>query len=160
MNEDQRLAAGLKVGISNHVASAALAVLGGGLGLFTYISQSFAPPSSFYALMGAAAAMLVASIWAGGDGAARTVSAIAGGSWSDKSLPQFNWQALLTLLALIVLIVATAIGVSSAKVSAGTDRRVERVEKQLTTLSSTVTDLRRGQTQLRQRLRRGATPTP
>ena len=40
-NDDQRQAAVLKAGTSNYVGTATLAVLAGGVALFTYIQQNF-----------------------------------------------------------------------------------------------------------------------
>lgn len=154
MNDDQRQAATLKVGISNYVATAALAVLAGGLGLFTYISQSFNPPASFYVLMGLTAAVLVSSIFLGGHGADDTVSKVAQDTWRNEPIWQFNLQAMLTLMALVLLISATAVGATSPKESNSTERRFERIERHVTRLSDRVLRLQSEQKRVQRRIRR------
>ena len=77
LSDDQRQAAAIKAAISTYVATAALAVLAGALALFTYIGQVFAPPWTFYLLMGSAAVVLVASIVIGGDGQDLLVARVA-----------------------------------------------------------------------------------
>lgn len=153
MNDDQRQAVGLKVGISNYVATAALAVLAGSLALFTYISQSFKPPVSFFVLMGLTAGMLVTAIFVGGLGADETVAEAASGTWRNQSIWQFEAQAGLTLLALLLLIAATAVGASSPTQSTAAERRVQRVEQRATRLSDRVLELQRQQRELQRRLR-------
>lgn len=155
MDEDKRQAAGLKVGISNYVATAALAVLAGALGLFTYVAQGFSPPWTFYALMASVALMLVLSIAIGGLGADRTVASIAEGTWSPETRTrEFSRQASLTLLALILLVVATAVGTASPKATSAVDQRLERIEQRLGRLSDAVGKLERAEALVDQRLRR------
>jgi hypothetical protein len=137
MNEDQRQAGGLKIGISNYVATAALAVLAGAAGLFTYISQSFDPPWTFYGLMIVAALALVASIVIGGDGADATVASIAEGEWDNSKTWQFNAQSVLTLLGLVLVLAATAVGATSTQ-RIGEPERLERLEAQMIQLQSLI----------------------
>jgi hypothetical protein len=95
------------------VATAALAVLAGTLALYTYIAQNFSPPWLFYAFMTAGAFSLVASIFIGGMGADLSVAQVARGVWDNSRLWQFESQACLTLLALPLIAIATAIGTTS-----------------------------------------------
>ena len=118
LTDDQRQAASMKVGISTYVATAALGVLAGALGLFTYISQTSAPPWTFYGLMLLTAAMLVISIVLGGDGQDKTVALVARGTWTNNANWQFNVQAVLTVLALLFLTAATAVGATAGKLGA------------------------------------------
>jgi hypothetical protein len=130
MTDDERVAVGLKVGISNYVATAALAVLAGALALYTYIAQNFSPSWFFYASMGAGALCLVTSIFAGGIGADFSVAEAAGGRWANPVVGAFNWQAGLTLLALLLIVGATAVGTTSDRAADGsTDTRAELVRE-------------------------------
>ena len=113
-NENEQQAAVLKVGISNYVGTATLAVLAGGVALFTYIQQNFKVSSVFYVFTAAAAVLLITSFFVGGRGAAKTANELARGTWkAGTKIEAFNWQAILTLLGTVALIVATAVGTSS-----------------------------------------------
>src|SRR4029077_12385022 len=136
MDENQRAAASMKVGISNYVGSAALAVLAVAAGLFTYISQMFQPPFSFYLLMVLAAGCLVFSLILGGGGADEVTGKVAPGTWSNQSTSQFNLQSIMTLLGLVLLLAATAVG-ATARTQASVS------QQQLTTLSQTTGKLQR-----------------
>jgi hypothetical protein len=113
-NENERQAAVLKAGISNYVGTATLAVLAGGVALFTYVQQNFEVSGFFYGFTATAAALLIASFVAGGKGANTTADNLAKGTWNaGTNTPAFNIQAILTLLGTVALIVATAVGTSS-----------------------------------------------
>jgi hypothetical protein len=142
MTDNERVAAGIKVGISNYVASASLAVLAGALALYTYLSQNFEPPWSFQALMITAALALVASIALGGDGADATVAKVASDAWHNDSTWQFNWQAILTLLALLLLIAATAVGATAPRATDEPPRELSRIAAELRRLADHVEDTR------------------
>lgn len=113
-NENERQAAILKVGISNYVGTATLAVLAGGVALFTYIQQNFKVSGVFYGFTAAAAVLLIASFFVGGRGAAKTANELAKGTWrASTKITAFNWQAILTLAGTLALIIATAVGTGS-----------------------------------------------
>ena len=113
-DENERQAAVLKVGISNYVGTATLAVLAGGVALFTYIQHNFNPSVVFYGFTAAAAVLLIASFFVGGRGAAKTANELATGTWKKNTRNRaVNWQALLTLVGTVVLMAATAVGTSS-----------------------------------------------
>ena len=119
LSDDQRQAAAIKATISTYVATAALAILAGTVALFTYISQTFAPPWTFYLFMLLTAVTLVAAIVIGGDGQDLLVARVAKGTWTNESVWQFNAQAVLTLVALVFVIAGTAVG-TTAGTSSGT----------------------------------------
>jgi len=113
-------AAILKVGISNYVGTATLAVLAGGVALFTYIQQNFKVSGVFYGFTAAAGVLLIASFFVGGRGSAKTANELAKGTWKeDTKIEAFNWQAILTLLGTLALVVATAVGTSSHRPTTG-----------------------------------------
>ncbi len=115
-SENERQAAILKVGISNYVGTATLAVLAGGVALFTYIQQNFKVSGVFYGFTAAAAVLLIASFFVGGRGAAKTANELAKGTWkTNTKINAFNWQAIFTLVGTLALIMATAVGTSSHK---------------------------------------------
>lgn len=114
IDENGRQAAALRTSISSYVGTATLAVIGGGVALFTYIQQSFAPPGLFYVCMALGAGLLVISFILGGRGASSTAAALADGTWSiATSKPAFNWQAILTLLGLLAVMAAAGLGTTA-----------------------------------------------
>jgi hypothetical protein len=121
-NNDERQAAVIKVGISNYVGTATLAVLAGGVALFTYIQQNFKSSGVFYGFTAAAAFLLITSFVVGGKGAAEMANELAEGRWKKDTeiiaffnwkIMAFDWQAILTLLGTLALIIATVVGTSS-----------------------------------------------
>jgi hypothetical protein len=129
LNNDQRTAATIPAGISNYVASAALAVLAGATALFTYVSQQFDAPSVFDWVMGIGAGILVLAIFLGGVGSAQLTRQIAAGSWdSATQIKPYNWQAGLTLVGLLLVLGATVIGTSANPSTDRTDQRLEKLE--------------------------------
>jgi predicted MFS family arabinose efflux permease len=132
VSEGKRQAASMKVAISNYVASAALAVIGGAAALYTYISQTFEPPRAFWVLMVLGLACLVGSIVAGGLGADDATVAVADDTWTmNTSGGKFNGQAILTLVGLILVILATLIGASSDRRESSVEDRLEKIEQQI-----------------------------
>jgi len=143
MKEESKLsngklqAASMKIGTSNYVASAALAVIGGAAALYTYISQTFDPSGVFEALMLIGLALLVISIVAGGLGADDATQAVATESWTTStSGGKFNTQALLTLLGLVLVIIATLVGASSDRRESSVEERLDKVEQRLMKIES------------------------
>jgi len=107
-------AASIKVGISNYVGSATLAVIGGAIAVFTYVQANFSVTREFYVLFGAAVASSVLSLIVGGRAANTTAQAVAGKSWNDAtSKSGYNFQAISSLLGLGLLVVATLIGTTA-----------------------------------------------
>jgi uncharacterized membrane protein len=118
-DENERQAAALKASISSYVGTATLAVLAGGVALFTYVQQNFNVSDLFYTFTIVAAIALVASFIAGGKGANSTAEQLAAGTWTKNTKTRaFNWQALLTLAGTVALVVATAVGTSSHRPTA------------------------------------------
>jgi hypothetical protein len=135
--ESKRQAASMKVGVSNYVGSAALAVIGGAAALYTYISQTFNPSSLFDGLMLVALVCLVLSIFLGGMGADDATAAIANDTWTTGSSGnKFDLQATFTLLGLILVIVATVIGASSDRRESSVEARLETVEREVRELKT------------------------
>src|SRR6266699_509715 len=76
--EDERQAALMKTSISSYVGTATLAVLAGGVALFTYIQQNFKASAIFYVLVAVTLATLVLSFILGGRGTNTTAETLAG----------------------------------------------------------------------------------
>jgi hypothetical protein len=107
-------AASIKVGISNYVGSATLAVIGGAIAVFTYVQANFSVTPQFYWLFGAAVASSVLSLIVGGRAANTTAEAVATKSWKNAtSKSMYNFQAISSLLGLGLLVVATLIGTTA-----------------------------------------------
>lgn len=139
MNDSQRQAAAIKASISTYVATATLGVLAGALALFTWISQTFVPPTSFYVFIGLAVLLLVASIVVGGDGQDALVAKVAKDEWKNKPIDQFSFQSFLALFALIFVVVATVIGATSSRSSTETDRQLRALDRNLAAIEHTLT---------------------
>lgn len=59
-------------------------------------------------------------------------NAVAEGNWSPRSGGDvFNWQAVLTLLGLLAVLGATAVGASSDRQKSTVEARVETLEKEV-----------------------------
>ncbi len=130
--ESKNQAASMKVGTSNYVASAALGGIGGGAALYTYISQTFNPPLAFDLLMVVALGCLVLSIVFGGRGADDATAAVANEEWTTSSSGiAFEVQSVLTLLGLILVLIATALGASSDRRESSVEARVESLQQQV-----------------------------
>lgn len=101
-NENQRQAAVVKVGISNYVGTATLAVLAGGVALFTYFQQNFNVSDLFYAFTAGAAVLLVVSLYLGGQGASSLADNLRQGRGRARRLrnsigrPFLRWLARLS----------------------------------------------------------------
>jgi hypothetical protein len=114
-NENERQGATLKVGISNYVGTASLALIAGAVVLFTYIQQFYRLSWVFYLFMMLALAALVVSFIFGGWGSNSTAKAVANGTWSGGTqTTDFNLQAILTLVGLLLLLVAAGLGLTSS----------------------------------------------
>lgn len=136
-NDSKNQAASIKVGISNYVGSAALAVIAGGAALYTYISQTFEPPTCFDVVMVIAVVLLVVAIVFGGLGADNSANAVAADNWSKDSAGQwFNLQAVLTVVGLVLVLVAAAIGANSQRREGAVEERVTRLERQVDRLEA------------------------
>jgi hypothetical protein len=130
LTDDQRTAATIPAGISNYVASAALAVLAGATALFTYVSQQFDAPSSFDWVMVFGAGALVVGIFLGGVGSAKLTRKIAAGTWNpDNRIGAYNCQAIFTLVGLVLVLIATAIGTTADPSTDRTDQRLDKLER-------------------------------
>lgn len=131
-DDSKSQAASIKVGISNYVGSAALAVIAGAAALYTYISQTFEPSWCFDLAMVLAVICLVAAIFVGGLGADDTANAIADGNWEKRSAgPWFNLQAGLTLIGLVLVLIGAAIGANSQRREGAVEQRVAKLERQV-----------------------------
>jgi hypothetical protein len=142
MNDSERQAAAIKASISTYVATAALAVLAGALALFTWISQTFVPPWTFYGCMAVAVVFLVIAIFVGGLGQDWLVNEVAHDRWNNPPTWQFNWQSGLTLVALCFVTAATAIGATSVRSSPDssptTDAKLRTIDRDLRAIDRTV----------------------
>lgn len=108
--EDQRLAASLRVSISNYVGTASLAVLAGLVAVFTYYQQNYQPMVLFYVFIAIATIAIVVSIFCGGKGAAYVANAIATSQYDQSKTGAFNAQAIFALLSVIAAIVTVVCG--------------------------------------------------
>jgi hypothetical protein len=129
-DEDVRQSANISVAISNYVATAALGVLAGSVVLFTYVSGAFALEAGFYWLIGAGVVSLVASIFVGGRGSAAVAKAVGRAEYhpNEKS-ESYNWQAILTLLGLVLVLISAVARVTVARLHSDADRRLGALEK-------------------------------
>lgn len=113
-NEDERQAALIKTNISTYVGTATLAVIAGSVALFTYIQQNFSLSAFFYVFMAISVFASILSFIMGGRGANETAKTLAAGTWNkDTKTAAFNRQAILTLIGIIFLTIATVIGTTS-----------------------------------------------
>jgi len=119
-DENQRQAAAVKVGISNYVGTATLAVLAGGVALFTYFQQNFNVSDVFYGFTVGAAGLLVVSLFLGGRGASSLADKVAKGTWTGQKTGEFNWQAILALAGTVALLVAVVLGTTSHRTTTPT----------------------------------------
>jgi hypothetical protein len=117
--ENERQGAAIKVSISSYVGTATLALIAGGVALYTYIQQNFKPNAAFYVFILVSVIALVLSFVFGGRGADSTAYQVAKGSWTkDTKTWEFNWQAILTLVGLIFLIGAALLGATGTHIAA------------------------------------------
>jgi hypothetical protein len=109
-DDNSRQAAALKVSISSYVGTATLALIAGGVALYTYVQQNFSPSIGFYLPMLLAVVALVISFVLGGKGANSTATELAKGTWTkDTKTKSFNWQAILVLIGLCLMLIAAAL---------------------------------------------------
>jgi hypothetical protein len=133
--EDVRQSGTISVAISNYVATAALGVLAGAIVLFTYVSGTFTVEDRFYWLIGAGVVSLVASIFLGGRGSAAVAKAIGRKDYDPNKKSQlYNWQAILTLLGLLLVVVSAVAGVTVSRLHSDLDGRMRTLEKEVATL--------------------------
>jgi hypothetical protein len=131
LSESVRQAATMKVGISTYVATAALAVMAGTLVIYTFVTASFQESWLFHALIFLGLLLLVLSIVLGGMASGQITDAIADDNWDPSSTKEgplggrFSQQAMLTVVGLVVVTVATIIGVGSASEMSRTDERID-----------------------------------
>ncbi|HET7418462.1 MAG TPA: hypothetical protein VFJ61_12640 [Solirubrobacterales bacterium] len=138
LTEDRREAAILQASLSNYVATAALAVLVGAAGMFTYVSQNFDPHWIFYVLIAGSAVALVASVFIGGKGTGIVIDQIATRTWTPgKRNGRYGTQATFTLIGLGLLLVATAVGVTAPHQQSTLERRVDRLASEVVSLTTT-----------------------
>jgi hypothetical protein len=133
--EDVRQSASISVAISNYVATAALGVLAGAVVLFTYVSGTFAVEDVFYGLIGAGVLLLVASIFVGGRGSAAVAKAVGRKEYHpNKKSEWYNWQAILTLLGLLLVIASAVAGVTVSRLHSDNDQRIRTLEREVAVL--------------------------
>jgi hypothetical protein len=133
--EDVRQSGTTSVAISNYVATAALGVLAGAVVLFTYVSGTFAVGSLFYWLIGAGVLILVASIFLGGRGSDAVAKAIGRKEYNpNKNSELYNWQAILTLIGLLLVVASAVAGVTVSRLHSDLDARIGTLEKEVAIL--------------------------
>lgn len=151
MTEDERQAATLKVGISSYVGTATLALIAGVVAIYTYVRQYFEAPWAFSVVALVAVLLLVSSFVLGGKGADKTAERVGQGTWNHQTkTPEFEGQAILTLIGLIALIAAAMIGTLSPSKPASDPQlpavaalktEVDQARGDVGTLRATVQDL-------------------
>ncbi len=110
-DENERSQANMKVSISNYVGTATLAVIAGAVALYTFILQNYSPRWYFYVATIAGLVSLVASFIVGGRGANSVADRVGRAEWAAASKTwEFNAQAILTMLGLVLVIVAAFLG--------------------------------------------------
>lgn len=142
-DENQRQAATIRVGISNYVGTAALAVLAGEAAFFTFAQQVYALWWLFYGLVGLAALLIVLSMIAGGQGAASIAKKVADGTYSGEKIPKFNKQAILTLLAMVIVIAAIPVALSASPRRTQQDNCAEMLSQELSVRHPVMADILR-----------------
>jgi hypothetical protein len=131
-DDNQRQAAAIKVSISNYVGTAALAMLAGGVALFTYIQQNFNPSGLFYLLILLSLIALVASLFAGGKGADSTATKLGSGAWTHETRTvAYQVQTFLTLAGLILVLAAAGVGTTLSSPPAKKDACVTLLSTEL-----------------------------
>ena len=86
---------------------------------------------SFEVLMLCAVSALVVAIFLGGRGSDAVANDLAHGrSTKESHYSSFNLQALLTLVGLLLVLVATVVGTGSQKQESATDKQVDALAKQ------------------------------
>jgi hypothetical protein len=147
--DDPRTAAGMVASLSSYVASATLAVLGALAAIATFVIDKREHLGGFYALSGAAAVALIASIFVGGKGVYEIAENGAKGTWkTDTRRKKFAWQSGLALLG--VILVGASILSGDKKQPTDNAELTRRVER----LSNDVGNLRRANIALQARVRR------
>jgi hypothetical protein len=114
--EDARQAASIRVGISNYVGTASLAVLAGVVAVFTYYQQNYRPMVAFYVFVAGSGVAVIASLIVGGRGAASVARAVAKGTYARAGdakaagASEFDLQSILSLLAVVLAAVGVVCG--------------------------------------------------
>jgi hypothetical protein len=130
--EDVRQSGAISVSISNYVATAALGVLAGAVVLFTYVSGTFSVEDAFYWTSGAGVLLLVASIVVGGRGSAAVAKGIGREEYNPNKKSQwYRWQAILTLLGLLLVVVSAIAGVTASRLHSDLDARMKTLEREV-----------------------------
>jgi amino acid transporter len=113
-DENERQAAAIKISISSYVGTATLALIGGAVALFTYVEQNFAISPLFWVLILLAMLALVTSFGMGGRGSNHVANSVAAGLWkSGIRVDDFDRQAVLTLLGLVLIVISAFVGASA-----------------------------------------------
>ena len=109
--EDRREAARLTTNLSSYVMSAALAVLGGQVAILTVFYEHLTHLSRFVVVAGLACTFSVLSIVLGGKGISEICRNGFEGNWEITTLRgYFNWQAILCLVSIGLVIWSTFLG--------------------------------------------------
>lgn len=133
--ENKRQAGAISASISTYVATAALAVLAGAVALFTYVTQNYVAEDWFYGLLAAGVAALVVAIFLGGKGSAAVAQAVGSGDYEPGTTSDFfSCQAGLTLIGLLLILAATAVGVTDARQTSAVAREVEALKTRVSRL--------------------------
>lgn len=110
-NIEKRTASGLAVNLSSYLITGSLAVLGAEAVVVTFVMDKRESLGAFAVLSVLACTSLVTSILCGGRGISELMSNGAKGEWAISSRSGwFDWQALLTLIGIVLLGVSLFLG--------------------------------------------------
>lgn len=117
--EDQRAAANIAVSLSSYVIAASLAVLGAQAAIVTFVLDKRDAVVVFYLVSIAACIALVVSVISGGKGITEIYKKGHAGDWAVRTLRgYFNWQAVLSLLGVLLVVLSAFLGAAKREISA------------------------------------------
>lgn len=132
LNDDQRAAAAIKVGIGNYIGTVTFGLIAGSIALFTYFHGKMDVKWPFYVVGLLTLLTCVASLIMGGMGAGATLQEVAAGTWGgDHRTGFYSAQARLALLGLVGVIVFTLLG-ATADVKPSTEEKASYSQSLLT----------------------------
>jgi hypothetical protein len=131
--EDQRAAVGFSITLSSQLIAASMAMLAVEAAYLWYALASRSPRTGFVISAGLAALAILLSIFVAGKGITKARNAGFKGNWDlDAGKEQFNFQAILLLLAILMLFVTFAL--SGPVRESALERRVDVLTGQIAVL--------------------------